>query len=74
MTIIIAATCLPRERGRMNAQTNKTDQSQNQRESTYALLIRSEERIRNLLEVALYPLPGLVSLMAIWQFAQQAIG
>ncbi|HXP35677.1 MAG TPA: hypothetical protein VN827_09030 [Chthoniobacterales bacterium] len=74
MTIVIAASRLARERGVMNAQTNTTDQSENQYESTYALLIRSEEKSRNLLEVALYPFLGLLSLIAIWQFAQQAIG
>jgi hypothetical protein len=74
MTIVIAATLPPRERGCMNAQLNTPDQSENQHESTYALLIRSEEKSRNLLEVALYPLLGLLSLIAIWQFAQQAIG
>jgi hypothetical protein len=74
MTIVIAATPLPRERGCMNEQLNTTDQSENHHESTYALLIRSEEKSRNLFEVALYPLLSLLSLIAIWQFAQQAIG
>ena len=58
----------------MNEQLNSADQSENQYESTYALLIRSEEKGRNLLEVAVYPFLGLLSLIAIWQFAQQAIG
>jgi len=58
----------------MNEQLNSADQSENQYESTYALLIRSEEKSRNLLEVAVYPILGLLSLIAIWQFAQQAIG
>jgi len=74
MTIVIAATPLSRERGCMNEQLNTADQSENQHESTYALLIRSEEKSRNLIEVALYPLLSLLSLIAIWQFAQQAIG
>jgi len=74
MTIVIAATPLPPERGCMKAQLKTANQSDNQHESTYALLIRSEEKSRNLLEVALYPLLGLLSLIAIWQFAQQAIG
>ena len=73
MTIVIAATLLPRQRRVMNAKTNTTDQLETQHESTYALLIRSEEKSRNLLEVALYPLLSLLSLIAIWQFAQQAI-
>ena len=57
----------------MNEQLNTADQSENQHESTYALLIRSEEKSRNLLEVALYPLLSLLSLIAIWQFAQQPV-
>jgi len=73
MTIVIAATPPSRERGCMNEQLNTADQSENQHESTYALLIRSEEKSRNLLEVALYPLLSLLSLIAIWQFAQQAM-
>ncbi len=54
----------------MNAQTNTTDQRE---ESTYALLIRSEEKSRNALEVAIYPLLILGPLIAIWQFARQPI-
>jgi hypothetical protein len=57
----------------MNAQTNTTDQPENQHESTYALLIRSEEKGRNVFEVAIYPLLMLGPLIAIWQFAQQPI-
>ena len=74
MIIVIAATSPAREPGCMNEQLNSADQSENQYESTYALLIRSEEKSRNLLEVAVYPILGLLSLIAIWQFAQQAIG
>jgi hypothetical protein len=57
----------------VNERTDTTDQSENQYESTYALLIRSEEKSRNLLEVALYPLLSLGPLIAIWQFAQQPV-
>jgi hypothetical protein len=57
----------------MNAQTNTTDQPENQHESTYALLIRSEEKSRNVFEVAIYPFLMLGPLIAIWQFAQQPI-
>ncbi|MEY2539223.1 MAG: hypothetical protein QOG67_2963 [Verrucomicrobiota bacterium] len=74
MAIVIAAIPPQPECAGMNPHTNTTDQSDNQRESTYALLIRSEEKSRNLLEVALYPLLSLLSLVAIWQFVQQAIG
>ncbi len=54
----------------MNAQTNTTDQRE---ESTYALLIRSEEKSRNVIEMAIYPILILGAVMAIWQFAQQTL-
>ncbi len=57
----------------MNAQANRTGQPDNEHESTYALLIRSEEKNRNLLEVAILPLLMLGPIMAIWQFAQQPV-
>ena len=57
----------------MNEQTNTIDQPENQQESTYALLIRSQEKSRNLLEVAVYPPLILGPLIAIWQFAQQPV-
>jgi hypothetical protein len=68
------ASPLPHQVTVMNAQTNTTDQLQNQpKESTYALLIRSEEKSRNALEVAIYPLLILGPLIAICQFARQPI-
>ena len=42
-------------------------------ESTYALLVRSEEKMRNVLELAIYPLLIAAGIMAIVQFAQQTI-
>jgi hypothetical protein len=57
----------------MNEQTNTIVQPANQQESTYALLIRSEEKSRNLFEVVVYPLLILGPLIAIWQFAQQPV-
>jgi hypothetical protein len=58
----------------MKEQTGTTDQLEDQpKESTYALLIRSEEKSRNALEVAIYPLLILGPLIAIWQFARQPI-
>ena len=73
MIIVIAANPLPREGSGMSAQTNTTGQPENQHESTYALLIRSEEKNRNLLEVAILPLLMLGPIIAIWQFAQQPV-
>jgi hypothetical protein len=58
----------------MNAQTNTTDQLENQpKESTYALLIRSEEKSRNLLELTIYPTLMLGAVFAIWQLVQQPV-
>lgn len=42
-------------------------------ESTYALLVRSEEKERSLLETALCVLCALSAIVAIWQFAHQPI-
>jgi len=58
----------------MNERTNTTDQPEEQHESTYALLIRSEEKRRNIFEVAIHLFLILGALMAIWQFAQQPVG
>ena len=59
----------------MTEQTNSTDQLENHhKESTYALLIRSEEKSRNFLEIAIHSLLIIGALMAIWQFVHQAVG
>jgi hypothetical protein len=42
-------------------------------ESTYALLVRSEEKERSLFETIAYGLFILSAVAAIWQFAQQAV-
>ena len=44
-----------------------------QHESTYALLVRSEEKERTFLETALCVLCALSVIAAIWQFARQPI-
>ena len=44
-----------------------------QHESTYALLVRSEEKERTFLETAFCFLCALSAIAAIWQFAQQPI-
>jgi len=41
------------------------------KKSTYRLLVQSEEKNRNLLEMALYGLFALSALAAIWQFAAE---
>src|ERR1700732_79968 len=72
MIVVIAASRPPREGSVMNERTNTT-QLENQHESTYALLIRSEDISRSVFEVVIYPLLILGPLIAIWQFAQQPV-
>jgi hypothetical protein len=40
-------------------------------ETTYALLVRSEEKGRSIMETAVYALLGLSAILSIWQFVQQ---
>jgi hypothetical protein len=42
-------------------------------ESTYALLVRSEEKKRNVLEILVYFLFILSAVFSIWQFAHQTV-
>jgi hypothetical protein len=42
-------------------------------ESTYALLVRSEEKGRSILETVLYTFFILSAIVSIWQFAQQPV-
>lgn len=52
----------------------KTSQPNNEiHESTYALLVRSENEKRSLLEVVVYGLFILSAIVAIWQLAHQPI-
>jgi hypothetical protein len=41
------------------------------KKSTYRLLIQSEEKDKNVMEVAVYALVALSCLISIWQFAEQ---
>ena len=41
------------------------------KKSTYRLLIQSEERNKNMMEIAVYALVALSCLISIWQFAEQ---
>jgi hypothetical protein len=70
---VIAASLQAQESRVMNERTNTTDQPENQHESTYALLIRSEEKSRNIIEMAICPILILGAVIAIWQFAQQPV-
>jgi hypothetical protein len=40
-------------------------------DTTYALLVRSEEKGRGIMETAVYALLGLSAILSILQFAQQ---
>ena len=73
MIIVIAAIHRSEKVGAMNKRTNTTAQPENQYEFSYALLIRSEEKSRNVFETAIYLLLILGPLIAIWQFAQQPV-
>src|SRR6059058_6074170 len=57
----------------MKELANTIDEPENQHESTYALLVRSEEKSRNLLEMVIYPLLIIGAVIAIWQFVLQAV-
>ena len=41
------------------------------RRTTYRLLIQSEDKNRNILEMAIYGLVALSVIVSIWQFAEQ---
>jgi hypothetical protein len=61
----------PLEISDMKELTNAIDQPKDQHESTYALLVRSEEKNRNLLEMVIYPLLIIGAIIAISQFLLQ---
>src|SRR4030095_13825206 len=74
MINVIAASLQVQQSRVMKEQTGTTDQPENQhKESTYALLIRSEEKSRNVIEMAICPILILGAVIAIWQFAQQPV-
>jgi hypothetical protein len=41
-------------------------------QTTYSLLVRSEEKSRDLLEAAVYAMCILSAIVAIWQFVEQS--
>ncbi len=49
---------------------NQTNIMNNKFESTYALLVRSEEKGRGVLEILVYAVFILGVVLSIWQFAQ----
>jgi hypothetical protein len=46
----------------------------NEAQSTYALLVRSEEKGRGIMETVVYALFGLSAIISIWQFVAQPNG
>ena len=52
---------------------NQTNIMNNQFESTYALLVRSEEKARDVLETLVYTVFILGVVLSIWQFAQTPV-
>ena len=73
MIIVIAANRAAPDIGGMKEPTEPVDEPENQHESTYGLLIRSEEKSRNVLEMLIYPLLIIGAIVAIWQFVLQAM-
>lgn len=55
----------------MNNPTNKTKTAA--RQSTYSLLVRSEEKERNIFETVIYTLFVLCAAIGVWQFVQQPV-
>ena len=56
---------------RMRKHAPSKHQYMNTHQSTYALLVRSEEKNRSVLETALYAIFILSAVVSIWQFARQ---
>jgi hypothetical protein len=72
--VVIAASSPAQESRLVKEQTGTTAQLEDQHnESTYALLIPSEEKSRNVIEMAICPILILGAVIAIWQFAQQPV-
>jgi hypothetical protein len=59
-----------RQKQRSAASSQQKGNSMKKR-STYRLLIQSEERNKNVMEIAVYALVALSCLISIWQFAEQ---
>ena len=49
----------------------KDESMNNEAQSTYGLLVRSEEKGRSIMETVVYALVGLSAIVSIWQFAEQ---
>ncbi len=60
-------------RDALRVRINQTNIMNNQFESTYALLVRSEEKGRGVLEILVYAIFVLGVVLSIWQFAQAPV-
>jgi len=49
----------------------KEESMNNEAQSTYGLLVRSEEKGRSIMETVVYALVGLSAIVSIWQFVEQ---
>jgi hypothetical protein len=49
----------------------KDESMNNEAQSTYGLLVRSEEKGRSIMETVVYALVGLSAIVSIWQFVEQ---
>ena len=54
-----------------SATSSKQKGNSMKKRSTYRLLVQSEEKSRNILEIAIYALFAVSALASIWQFADQ---
>ena len=57
----------------MRVGMNTSPQPQEHEESTYALIVRSEEKERSFLEILVYTLCIFSAIAAIYQFAHQPV-
>jgi hypothetical protein len=55
----------------LSGKRGKMDIMNKEHESTYALLVRSEDRNRGRMEVGIFTLFVLSAVLAVWQFARQ---
>lgn len=53
--------------------TTKTSPETAARQSTYSLLISSEEKERNIFETVIYALFIICAVVGVWQFVQQPV-
>jgi hypothetical protein len=70
---VVAAAALQAQASVMKMETNHSDQPEKQFESTYALVVRSAEKSRNVIEALIAPLLVLGPILALFQFVSEPI-